>query len=94
MRHINEVIIHCTATPTGQHVTIGDINNWHNARGFGNCGYHYVIDYDGKVLNGRPEDEQGAHCQGHNARSIGIAYIGGMDAKTRMPKDTRTKLQK
>lgn len=36
----------------------------------------------------------GAHCEGHNANSIGICYIGGLDEKTGKPKDTRTKEQK
>ena len=40
-------------------------------------------------MNTRPIELVGAHCKGHNARSIGICYEGGLDAKGR-PKDTRT----
>ena len=36
----------------------------------------------------------GAHCLGHNARSIGVCYIGGVARDGRTPKDTRTEAQK
>lgn len=45
-------------------------------RGFKDIGYHYVITKDGKVHNGRGEDEVGAHVQGHNKSSIGICLTG------------------
>jgi N-acetylmuramoyl-L-alanine amidase len=36
----------------------------------------------------------GAHCKGENKYSIGIAYVGGVEADGVTPKDTRTKAQK
>lgn len=42
MRTINRIILHCTATPRGRHVTVSDIDRWHKARGFAGIGYHYV----------------------------------------------------
>lgn len=36
----------------------------------------------------------GAHCEGHNANSIGICYIGGCAADGKTPKDTRTPQQR
>jgi N-acetylmuramoyl-L-alanine amidase len=36
----------------------------------------------------------GAHVRGHNATSIGICYVGGLDRTTWQPKDTRTEEQK
>lgn len=38
-------------------------------------------------------DWTGAHTVGHNANSIGIVYVGGVD-KNNKPKDTRTYQQK
>lgn len=93
MRNINEIIIHCTATPEGREVSVAEIDSWHRKRGFDCIGYHYVIHLDGTVDAGRPLDEVGAHCKGHNLRSIGIAYVGGLD-KAGKPKDTRTDAQK
>lgn len=92
-RRINAIIVHCTATPPGMKVTVDDIDRWHKARGWKGIGYHYVVDLDGTVYQGRPADCVGAHCRGHNAHSIGVCYIGGLDAHNR-PADTRTPEQK
>ena len=93
MRTITEIIIHCSATPEGKAFTTADIDRWHRQRGFRCIGYHYVVYLDGSVHAGRPIAEIGAHCQGHNTHSIGICYIGGLDAQG-LPKDTRTPKQK
>lgn len=92
-RNINEVIVHCSATPEGRHTTVEEINSWHKQNGWKSIGYHYVIYLDGTIHKGRPEEEIGAHCVGHNKNSIGICYIGGCD-KNMQPKDTRTVGQK
>lgn len=93
MRRIGEIILHCSATKEGQRFTIQDIDAWHKQRGFNGVGYHYVILLDGTVETGRPETEVGAHTLGHNKNSIGICYIGGLDASAK-PKDTRTDAQR
>lgn len=93
MRTINEIIIHCAATPEGKDYTVADIDQWHRARGFEGIGYHYVIYRDGSVHAGRSEALAGAHCKGHNAHSIGICYIGGCARDGKTPKDTRTASQ-
>lgn len=94
MRHITEIIIHCTATPEGRDYTVDQIREWHRARGFADIGYHYVIHLDGSVDEGRPLTQIGAHCTGHNAQSIGIAYVGGLQTDGKTAKDTRTAKQK
>ena len=93
MRKITEIILHCTATAAGRNFTVADIDRWHRQRGFKGIGYHYVVYLDGSVHAGRKEDEAGAHCLGHNARSIGVCYVGGLDAAGK-PSDTRTQAQK
>lgn len=94
MRHIDTIIIHCTATPEGRDYTVGDIDRWHRQRGWQGIGYHFVIYRDGSVHRGRPIGQAGAHCAGHNAHSIGVCYIGGCAADGKTPKDTRTNAQK
>lgn len=94
MREINEIIIHCAATPEDKHFTVEDIDKWHKDRGFKSIGYHYVIYLNGAIHKGREEKEIGAHCVKHNKNSIGICYIGGVDSDGKTPKDTRTELQK
>ena len=94
MRKINEIIIHCAATREGRDFTVEDITRWHKARGFATIGYHYVIYRDGSIHEGRPLEQIGAHCVGHNKHSIGICYIGGCASDGKTPKDTRTPEQK
>jgi N-acetylmuramoyl-L-alanine amidase len=94
MRKINEIIVHCAATREGRDFTVEDITRWHKTRGFATIGYHYVIYRDGSIHEGRPLEQIGAHCVGHNKHSIGICYIGGCASDGKTPKDTRTSEQK
>lgn len=94
IRKIDKIILHCSATPEGRPVTVEQIRMWHRQRGFRTIGYHYVVYLDGTVHAGRPVNEIGAHCLGQNANSIGVCYIGGLEAKSLLPKDTRTEAQK
>lgn len=80
MKTIDTIIIHCSATRAGMDVRASDIDKWHKERGFAMIGYNYVIDLDGTVENGRPLTMDGAHCAGWNDHSIGICYVGGLDA--------------
>ena len=93
-RTIKEIILHCSATPEGKDYDVETIKKWHLQRGFSDIGYHYVIHPDGKVEEGRDVNIAGAHCSGHNSKSIGICYIGGMTADNKKAKDTRTSEQR
>ena len=101
-RYINELIVHCSATPEGRNYSVEDIRADHKKQGWSDIGYHYVIYRDGTIHNGRDVDLVGAHCakNGHNQHSIGICYIGGVENKPSTPyhllkaKDTRTEEQK
>lgn len=92
-RAINEIIVHCTATPEGRDYTVEQIRKQHKAQGWNDIGYHYVVYRDGSVHEGRDVNVAGAHCNGHNLHSIGVVYVGGCD-KAMRPKDTRTDAQK
>lgn len=93
-RFINEIIIHCSATPAGKDYTVDDIRRWHKQQGWTDIGYHYVIYRDGTIHEGRSIDIAGAHCTGHNTHSIGVCYIGGVQRNGKTPSDTRTHAQK
>lgn len=94
MRKIDKIIIHCAATPEGRDVKMETIKSWHvKGRGWSDIGYHYIIELDGAVRAGRPLHRSGAHTKGHNATSIGVCYVGGID-KDKKPKDTRTDAQR
>lgn len=94
MRKITDIIVHCSATPEGKPFTVADIDRWHRQRGFDQIGYHFVVYLDGTIHQGRPIAKIGAHCQKHNANSIGVCYIGGCTSDNKRPKDTRTPEQK
>ena len=95
MRPINKVLIHCSATPQGRDVKIETIKDWHvGHNGWSDIGYHYVIELDGEIKEGRPVEITGAHCRGQNKFSIAICYVGGMNKSNTKPKDTRTDEQK
>lgn len=92
MRKIEKIIIHCTATPPETNIGVSEIDAWHKEKGWKGCGYHYVIKRDGEIQKGRRVEEIGAHTKGFNAKSIGIALVGGVD-KNGKAKDTKTKKQ-
>jgi len=99
MRKINKIIIHCSATREGRNYDVEEIRRWHLKRGWSDIGYHYLIHLDGKIEEGRPIERMGAHTTGQNRNSIGICYVGGVEATRNSkgkftPKDTRTLEQK
>ena len=77
MRKIEHIIIHCSASPNGDdRVTRDVIDRWHRERGWNGIGYHWVIECDGGVAEGRPESVVGAHVEGQNSNSIGVCMVG------------------
>lgn len=92
LRHIEYIVVHCTATQPG--ATIENIKKyWREQRGWGDTpGYHYIIKADGEVVQLLGEDKNSNGVYQHNSQCINIAYIGGID-KTGQAKDTRTRAQ-
>ena len=88
MRQIDGIVIHCSATPAGKPFRASDIDRWHRERGWDGIGYHYVIPLDGSIEPGREIEKPGAHVAGHNARTIGVCYVGGVEAAGKRAQDT------
>ena len=55
-RHIDRIIIHCSAVAPDQTSSARQIDEWHRAKGWKMIGYHYVIRRDGSIEKGRPEE--------------------------------------
>lgn len=92
MRKITHIVVHCTATP--QNTTLQSIQNyWKSTLKWRNPGYHYIVDASGMVHQLQPITKPSNGVRGHNANSIHISYIGGVDALKR-PLDNRTPQQK
>jgi len=70
------LIIHHSASATGDRDTI---DGWHKARGWKGVGYHKILLRDGRIQQGRADNERGAHCPGWNDRSLGICCIGNFE---------------
>lgn len=90
---VKYIVVHCSATYPGQPCDAEIIDKWHCQQGNFMIGYHYVVMPDGEVQHGRPLCYIGAHVRGYNYCSIGVCYVGGLDADG-VTADTRTEAQK
>jgi N-acetylmuramoyl-L-alanine amidase len=88
MRHIDTLILHCSATQPDVDVGVAEMDVWHKARGWKRIGYHFVIRRNGTVEHGRPIEDIGAHAVGFNQTSLGICLVGGVRrVRTRLVAD-------
>ena len=59
---------------------IEQIRNIHvRDRGWGDIGYHYIIDRAGRVWQGRDIRYQGAHVSKNNEHNVGVMCLGNFD---------------
>ena len=78
------IIIHHTAVSREANAKQFEaIKRYHKSKGWGDIGYHYLIDPDGRLNKGRQDNEIGAHCShaGMNMKSIGIALSGNFETE-------------
>ena len=77
-RAIRRLVVHHTAGPKSS--TVEQIRRMHvKERKFRDIGYHAVIPGNGTIQSGRPERMMGAHAQGANADSLGVALSGNFE---------------
>lgn len=81
--YINAITIHHTATSNvyeDAKAVVRAIQRYHQEeRGWCDIGYHFLIDKDGNIYEGRPIWAVGAHVKGHNVGNIGISVIGNYE---------------
>jgi hypothetical protein len=58
------------------------IRKFHLSRGWGDIGYHYIVDRAGRVWQGRPVSLQGAHVSENNEHNIGVMCLGNFDLQS------------
>ena len=59
-----------------------DLNNVLNAHmriRYGDIGYHLIVDYGGRVWEGRSLSYEGAHVSGANTGNIGVMLLGNFE---------------
>ena len=78
MRQIDYIILHCTAGPSTQTIPVIKAY-WKNELGWKNPGYHYLIPTNGVYEKILPIEDISNGVAGHNAKSIHISYIGGVE---------------
>jgi len=92
MRKVNNIVIHCTATP--KNTTVKSIQSyWKNNLGWKSPGYHRIIADDGTIHVMADFNEITNGVANHNSDSIHFSYIGGVD-KNNKPVDNRSAAQK
>ena len=69
-------VLHHTGGAPGEDPDVAAIDDAHRGLGWAGVGYHYLIRKSGAVEAGRPALTMGAHAEGANTRSIGIALCG------------------
>ena len=75
---LNTIIIHHTATQFNNNpraVQDTHINN----DGYADIAYHFLIDKEGFIYEGRSINVRGSHTGGHNTGTIGIALFGNFE---------------
>lgn len=58
------------------------IRRGHRDKGWGDIGYHFVVDRGGRVWEGRELKWQGAHVKNENEGNIGICCLGNFDEQS------------
>jgi N-acetylmuramoyl-L-alanine amidase len=92
MRPIQFIVLHCTATSSTASVAAIQ-RYWREQLKWKSPGYHYIIEADGETHQLHPDHLPANGVRGHNANSIHVSYIGGVDANGK-PIDNRTLKQK
>ena len=78
MRNLTEyAVVHHSGSDTDN---TESIHKWHKeGNGWSGIGYHYVIERDGSIHEGRPINSIGAHVLGNNHNTLGICICGDLE---------------
>ena len=74
---LNTIVVHHSAFQNAGPKEIQDLHM--DRRGFADVAYHFMIDSDGFIYEGRQINIRGAHVQGFNTGSVGIVLLGNFN---------------
>lgn len=77
------IVVHCSDSDFDNFESIQRFHITDPSHHWENIGYHYVVERDGTLRYGRPENYHGAHVgeQGMNTKSLGICLCGKFENK-------------
>jgi hypothetical protein len=74
---LNTIVVHHSAF---SHASPAEIQGLHmDRRGFADIAYHFLIDSEGVIYEGRQLNVRGAHVQGFNTGSVGVVLLGNFN---------------
>ena len=82
---LNTIVVHHSAYPDTGPEEVQDLHM--QGRGFADVAYHFLIDSDGIIYEGRKINIRGAHVRGFNTGSVGIVLLGNFNETS--PKQTQ-----
>ena len=75
---LTSIVVHHSALPLSDGPL--EIQKLHREnKGYADVGYHYLIDENGILYEGRPINVRGAHTGGFNTGAIGIVLLGNFE---------------
>jgi len=89
---VRYLVVHHTAGPKTQ--TVQQIKDYHvKVKGYDDIAYNRLIDYKGKVYQGRLDDAYPAHALGLNDCSWGVSLIGDFSKEKPPEKQLHSTIQ-
>jgi len=87
MNGVRRITVHHDGMPPVAMRSVGDVGgrieqirqSHVSGRGWADIGYHYVVDQQGRVWEGRNIRFQGAHVKDQNENNLGILVLGNFD---------------
>ena len=75
------VTVHHSATPLPDSISpaarVRQIQSYHiDSRGWCDIGYHFMVDWNGDIWQGRAETVTAAHVAYHNTNNVGVSFLG------------------
>ena len=75
-RTVSSVFLHCSASDVESADDVSVMEKWHKKRGFSGVGYHFFINKNGDIQEGRDIEKIPAAQKGHNTGTIAICLHG------------------
>lgn len=89
LEQYNRITVHHDGCVVNKHTSLDEVARdldgilgGHLKRNFGDIGYHFAVDYAGRVWEARSLSYWGAHVSGHNEDNIGIVLLGNFEEQT------------